>query len=93
MGGKKDAKVKFNKGKKTRKGGIVNQPEENSEHSDIEKVQEVDQQKSQEKEKTPREKTNEPTQKETQAEDEADDEGDNPLPDMQEEEEGDCSLD
>ena len=52
MGGKKDAKAKSTKGKKTRKGGIVNQPEENSEHSEVEEVQEVDQEKSQEEKKS-----------------------------------------
>ena len=62
MGGKKDVKAKSNKGKKIRKGGIVNQPEENYEHSEVEEVQDVNQQKSKE-EKNPREKTNEPTQK------------------------------
>ena len=59
--GKKDVKVK--KGKATKKGEIVNLPE-NSDHSELEEVQEVDQ-KSQEKEQTPREKTNEMVQKQT----------------------------
>ena len=57
--GKKDAKAKsIKKGKATKKGGIVNLPEDNSDHSELEEVQEVDQEKSQEKEKIPREYRN-----------------------------------
>ena len=68
------------KGKANRKGGIVNQPAEISEHSDVGEEQKGDQEKSQEKEKNPREKTNEPV--ETQPEEEADEEGDDQLPSM-----------
>ena len=70
----------------TKKGGIVNLPEENSDHSELKEVQQVDQEKRQEKEKKPREKTNEPVekqaQKETQPEEDANEEGDDQLPDI-----------
>ena len=59
---KKDAKAKsIKKGKVIKKGWIVNLPEDNSDHSEFEEVQEVDPEKCQEKEETPREKTNEPS--------------------------------
>ena len=61
----------------------VNQPEENCEHSEVQEVQEVDQQKSQQKEKNPRVKTNEMTQKETQSVEEGDEGGDDPFPDIE----------
>ena len=59
--GKKVVKAKSKEGNATKKGRIVNL-HENSDHSELEDVPEVDQ----EKEKIPREKTNEPVQKKTQ---------------------------
>ena len=77
MVGKKDKKEKsIKKGKANRKGGIVNQQAEISEHSKVEAEQQGDQEKRQEKK--PRENTTEPV--ETQPEEEADEEVDEELP-------------
>ena len=83
--GNKDVKAKSMKGKATKKGGIVNLPD-NSDHSDLEDVQEVDQENSQEKQKTALENTNGPVQKQIQKQtqrEEADEEGDDELPDIE----------